>query len=138
MSNPALIGSKVASTPTSQKTDALGTPAGSALPKTGRSVIATRYGVVASSQPLASMAGVQILQRGGNAVDAAIGANAVVGVMEPTGNGIGGDLFAIIHEAKTGKLHGLNASGWAPERDDSRVSEGAGHQASCRRAACIA
>ena len=114
MSNPALIGSKVASTPTSQKTDALGTPAGSALPKAGRSVIATRYGIVASSQPLASMAGVQVLQRGGNAVDAAIAANAVVGVMEPTGNGIGGDLFAIVHEAKTGKLHGLNASGWAP------------------------
>ncbi len=92
------------------------TVAGSALPKTGRSVIATRFGVVASSQPLAAMAGVQILQRGGNAIDAAIGANAVVGVMEPTGNGIGGDLFAIFHEAKTGKLYGLNASGWAPAR----------------------
>jgi gamma-glutamyltranspeptidase/glutathione hydrolase len=89
---------------------------GSAPPKPGRSVIATRFGIVASSQPLASMAGVQILQRGGNAVDAAIGANAVVGVMEPTGNGIGGDLFAIIHESKSGKLHGLNSSGWAPER----------------------
>ena len=92
------------------------TVAGSAPPKTGRSVIATRFGIVASSQPLASMAGVQILQRGGNAIDAAIGANAVVGVMEPTGNGIGGDLFAIINESKTGKFHGLNASGWAPER----------------------
>lgn len=92
------------------------TAVGSAPPTPGRSVIATRFGVVVCSQPLAAMAGVQILQRGGNAIDAAIGANAVVGVMEPTGNGIGGDLFAIIHEAKTDMLHGLNASGWAPER----------------------
>jgi gamma-glutamyltranspeptidase/glutathione hydrolase len=60
------------------------------------------------------MTGVQILQRGGNAIDAAIGTNAVVGLMEPTGNGLGGDLFAIFYEAKTGKLHGLNASGWSP------------------------
>ena len=79
-----------------------------------RSVVATRYGIVATSQTLASAAGVKILEAGGNAVDAAIAANAVMGLVEPTGNGIGGDLFAIIYDAKTGKLHGLNASGWAP------------------------
>src|SRR5512134_3499636 len=85
-----------------------------ARPVVGRSMVATRYGIVASSQPLAARAGVQILERGGNAVDAAIGANATIGLMEPTGNGIGGDLFAIVYEAKTGLLYGLNSSGWAP------------------------
>lgn len=79
-----------------------------------RSVVATRYGIVATSQTLASAAGVKILEAGGNAVDAAIAANAVMGLVEPTGNGIGGDLFALVYEAKTGKLYGLNASGWAP------------------------
>ena len=80
----------------------------------GRSRIATRYGIVAASQPLAARAGVQILERGGNAIDAAIAANAVMGLVEPQSNGIGGDLFAIVYEAKTGALHGLNACGWAP------------------------
>src|ERR1700704_997583 len=80
----------------------------------GRSKIATTYGIVAASQPLAARAGVQILERGGNAVDAAIAANAVMGVVEPEMNGIGGDLFAIVYEAKPGELHGLNAGGWAP------------------------
>src|SRR5216683_1873141 len=82
-------------------------------PVPGRSVVASRYGVVASSQPLAAAAGVQILERGGNAVDAAIAANATTGVMEPTGSGIGGDLFALIYLAKEDKLYGLNASGWS-------------------------
>ncbi|HJZ76598.1 MAG TPA: gamma-glutamyltransferase [Vicinamibacterales bacterium] len=80
----------------------------------GRSRVATTYGIVAASQPLAARAGVQILERGGNAVDAAIAANAVLGVTEPQSNGIGGDLFAMVYDAKTGTLHGLNASGWAP------------------------
>src|SRR5262249_39354500 len=80
----------------------------------GRSKVATRYGIVAASQPLAARAGVQILERGGNAVDAAIAANAVMGLVEPIMNGIGGDLFVIYYEAKTGRLHGLNAGGWAP------------------------
>ena len=80
----------------------------------GRSRIATRYGIVAASQPLAARAGVQVLERGGNAIDAAIAANAVMGLVEPQSNGIGGDLFAIVYEARTGKLHGLNACGWAP------------------------
>src|SRR5438270_8504013 len=81
----------------------------------GRSIVASRYGVVASSQPLAASAGVQILERGGNAVDAAIAANATTGVMEPTGSGIGGDLFALVYVAKEDKLYGLNASGWSPK-----------------------
>ncbi len=80
----------------------------------GRSVVTTRYGVVAASQPLAAAAGVRILDAGGNAVDAAIAANAVMGVTEPTGNGIGGDLFVLYAEAKSGKVFALNASGWSP------------------------
>ena len=80
----------------------------------GRSRIATRYGIVAASQPLAARAGVQVLERGGNAIDAAVATNAVMGLVEPQSNGIGGDLFAIVYEARTGTLHGLNASGWAP------------------------
>ena len=83
-------------------------------PVPGRSVVATTLGIVAASQPLAARAGVQILERGGNAIDAAIAANATIGLMEPTGNGIGGDLFILYYEAKTGIVHGLNASGWAP------------------------
>ena len=80
----------------------------------GRSKVATKYGIVAASQPLAARAGVQILERGGNAIDAAIAANAVMGLVEPHNNGIGGDLFAIYYEARTGKLYGLNSGGWAP------------------------
>jgi gamma-glutamyltranspeptidase/glutathione hydrolase len=80
----------------------------------GRSKIATTYGIVAASQPLAARAGVQLLERGGNAIDAAIAANAVLGVVEPQSNGIGGDLFAIVYDARTETLHGLDASGWAP------------------------
>ncbi len=83
-------------------------------PVVGRSVVTTEYGIVAASQPLAARAGVQILERGGNAIDAAIAANATIGLMEPTGNGIGGDLFAIVYWAKTGEVFGMNASGWAP------------------------
>jgi gamma-glutamyltranspeptidase/glutathione hydrolase len=81
---------------------------------TARSMVVTRYGIVATSHVQASVAGAQILERGGSAVDAAIAANAVLGVTEPMMNGMGGDLFAIYWEAKTGKLYGLNASGWAP------------------------
>jgi gamma-glutamyltranspeptidase/glutathione hydrolase len=87
---------------------------GQRLPVPGRSVVATTLGIVAASQPLAARAGVQILERGGNAIDAAIAANSTMGLMEPTGNGIGGDLFILYYEAKTGTVHGLNSSGWAP------------------------
>ena len=65
---------------------------------------------------LAAQAGAQILARGGSAVDAAIAADAAMGVVEPMNSGIGGDLFAIRYDAKTGKLAGMNASGWAPEK----------------------
>src|SRR5512147_2576968 len=85
------------------------------LPVQGRSVIQTKFGIVATSQPLASMAGVQILERGGNAIDAAIAANSTLGLMEPTSNGIGGDLFAIVYDAKSNKIYGLNSSGWSPK-----------------------
>jgi gamma-glutamyltranspeptidase / glutathione hydrolase len=80
----------------------------------GRSMVISRNGIVAAESPLAAQAGVQMLERGGNAVDAAVAANAMMGLVAPMSNGIGGDLFAIVYEAKTGKLYGLNASGWAP------------------------
>jgi len=80
----------------------------------GRSMVITQQGIAATSQTLASQAGAQILAKGGSAVDAAIAANAVLGVVEPMMNGIGGDLFVIYWDARTGKLTGLNASGPAP------------------------
>lgn len=80
----------------------------------GRSMVVTDRGIVATSHVLASQAGAQILQQGGSAIDAAIAANAVLGVTEPMMNGVGGDLFLLYWDAKTGKLYGLNASGWAP------------------------
>ena len=87
----------------------------SASPDQGRSMIVSKYGIVATPQFLASQAGAKILEAGGNAVDAAIAANAVVGITEPYVNGMGGDLFAIVYIAKTGKLYGLNSSGWTPK-----------------------
>ncbi len=79
-----------------------------------RSMVISQDGIVAAESPLAAQAGVEILRRGGNAVDAAIAANAVMGVVAPMSNGIGGDLFVIYYDAKSGKLYGLNASGTAP------------------------
>jgi gamma-glutamyltranspeptidase / glutathione hydrolase len=80
-----------------------------------RSMVISQYGIVATSYVQASQAGAQVLARGGSAVDAAIAANAALGVAEPMMNGIGGDLFAIYWDAKSGKLYGLNSSGWAPQ-----------------------
>lgn len=78
-------------------------------------MIVSKYGIVAAPQFLASQAGARILEAGGNAIDAAIAANAMTGLTQPYVNGIGGDLFAIYYEAKTGKVYGLNASGWTPK-----------------------
>ena len=80
-----------------------------------RSEVIAKNGMVATSHPLATQIGVDILKKGGSAVDAAIAANAALGLMEPTGCGMGGDLFAIVWDAKTQKLYGLNASGRSPK-----------------------
>ena len=80
-----------------------------------RSMILSRNGIVAAESPLAAQAGVKILEHGGNAVDAAIATNAMMGVVAPMMNGVGGDLFAIVYDAKTAKLYAINASGWAPQ-----------------------
>ena len=79
------------------------------------SMTVTQYGIVATSQTVASQAGAAILAKGGSAVDAAIAANAALGVIEPMMNGVGGDLFATVYIHKTGKLYGLNSSGWSPK-----------------------
>jgi len=81
-----------------------------------RSEVIAKNGMVATSHPLVTQIGLEILKNGGNAIDAAIAANAALGLMEPTGSGIGGDLFAIIWSAKDKKLYGLNASGRSPEK----------------------
>ncbi len=78
-----------------------------------RSMTVSSLGIVATEHPFASQAGAMILARGGHAVDAALAANAVMGVVAPHMNGVGGDLFAIVYDAKTRQLHGVNASGWA-------------------------
>lgn len=84
-------------------------------PFASRSEVIGQNGMVATSHPLATQIGLDILKNGGNAIDAAISANIALGLMEPTGNGIGGDLFAIVWSAKDKKLYGLNASGPAPQ-----------------------
>ena len=83
-------------------------------PRSTRSVVMARNGMIATSQPLASAAGLRVLQEGGNAIDAAVTAAAALSVVEPTMNGVGGDLFAIVYNGRTKSVHGLNASGRAP------------------------
>lgn len=80
-----------------------------------RSEVIAQHGMACTSQPLATQVALDILKAGGNAIDAAIAANAVLGLVEPISNGIGGDLFAIVWDAKTGRLYGLNASGRSPQ-----------------------
>src|SRR5687768_4647370 len=81
----------------------------------GRSMVMTTSGVAASEHPLASQAGAGILARGGHAVDAAIAMNAAMGVLAPMANGVGGDLFAIVYDAGSGTVHGINGSGWSSQ-----------------------
>ncbi len=102
-------------------------PAGD--PGGSRSPVVARHGIVATSQPLAAQAGLQVLIAGGNAADAAIAANAVIGLTEPMSCGIGGDLFAIYWDAKTKKLYGLNASGRSPYSLTREVFTERGQQA---------
>ena len=85
------------------------------LPFASRSEVIGQHGMAATSHPLATQAAIDILKDGGNAIDAAIAANALLGLVEPTGCGVGGDLFAIIWDAKTKQLYGLNASGPSPK-----------------------
>ena len=79
-----------------------------------RSEVIAPHAMAATSQPLATQIALDVMKSGGSAVDAAIAANAALGLMEPTGNGIGGDLFAIVWDPKTQKLHGYNGSGRSP------------------------
>src|SRR5579862_4971952 len=79
-----------------------------------RSVVMAQHGMACTSHPLSTQAAIDVLKKGGNAIDAAIAANAVLGVVEPEMNGIGGDIFAIVYDAKTKKLYGLNGSGRSP------------------------
>jgi gamma-glutamyltranspeptidase/glutathione hydrolase len=117
---PAIVAQQPASASVPQPASAVQLPAADAppfhsMPGQGRSMVVTKFGIVAAPQFLASQAGAHILEEGGNAIDAAIAANAVMGVVQPYVNGLGGDLFMVYYEAKTGKLYGLNASGWTPK-----------------------
>jgi len=94
-----------------------------------RSMVISRYGIVATAHALASQAGAEVLARGGSAADAVIAANALLGVTEPMMNGMGGDLFVIYWQAKKRKLYGLNASGWAPKALTIRHLARKGYQA---------
>lgn len=97
--------------PVEQQIGAGGRPVGASW---SRSPVYSQNGMAATAHPLATQIALDILKQGGSAVDAAIAANAALGLMEPTGNGIGGDLFAIIYDPATGQLHGLNGSGRSP------------------------
>lgn len=115
----ALLSSAVA---VSQDLGSGGRPVG---PDYSRSPVYGKNGMAATAQPLASQVALDILQKGGSAVDAAIAANAALGLMEPTGNGIGGDLFAIIWDPKTKTLYGYNGSGRSPKGWDLQKLKGA-------------
>src|ERR1700743_2992667 len=93
-----------------------------------RSPVLAQHGMAATEQPLASQIAIDVLKKGGSAVDAAIAANAAMGLMQPVLNGIGGDLFAIVYDPKTHKLYGYHGSGGVAEgRDLARESGGGAH-----------
>ncbi|AMW05769.1 gamma-glutamyltransferase [Gemmatimonas phototrophica] len=92
-----------------------------------RSMVQSTQGVVASESVLASQVGAQVLERGGNAIDAAIAMNAMMGLVAPMNDGIGGDMFAIVYDAKSKQLYGVNASGWAPKAMTPAYLRGKGH-----------
>ncbi|MCW5964658.1 MAG: gamma-glutamyltransferase [Bryobacterales bacterium] len=96
-------------------------------PQQGRAMVITTRGVAAASQTLAAAAGAKVLEQGGNAIDAAIASNAVMGLVEPESNGIGGDLFALVYIAKEDKLYALNASGWSPASMTREALRARGH-----------
>jgi gamma-glutamyltranspeptidase / glutathione hydrolase len=100
-----------------------------------RSAAAGRHGMIATSQALASAAGLRILQGGGNAVDAAVTAAGVLAVVEPSMNGIGGDLFALVYDAKTAQVYGLDACAAGRPSVQPRPSSGDVGCATCRAAA---
>ncbi|HEY3383047.1 MAG TPA: gamma-glutamyltransferase [Vicinamibacterales bacterium] len=102
-------------------------PAGN--PRGTRSAVMARHGMIATSQPLAAAAGLVVLRDGGNAVDAAVTAAAVLSVVEPTMTGVGGDLFALVFDARTGRLRGLNASGRAGRAASCAALRDRGYQA---------
>ncbi len=93
----------------------------------GRSVVMSTHGMISTSQPMATQVGLEVLKSGGNAMDAAIAAGATLCVTEPQSTGIGGDCFILYHEAKTGKLHGLNGSGRAPAKATPEEYRRRGH-----------
>ena len=95
----------------------------------GRAMVISTHGIAAASQTLAAAAGAEILRQGGNAVDAAIAANAVMGLVEPESNGIGGDLYALVYIASEDKLYALNASGWSPAAMTVEMLRERGHRA---------
>ena len=92
-------------------------------PHGSRSEVIAPYGMVAASHPLAAQVGIDILKAGGNAIDAAVAVNAVLGLVEPHMNGVGGDLFAIVWDNETQRLHGLNATGRSPYEINQQVFE---------------
>ena len=108
-----------------------------ANPRQSRSVVVAKHGIVATSHPLAAQAGLDILKAGGNAADAAIAANAMLGLAEPMSCGIGGDLFVIYWDAKTQKLYGLNASGRSPYTLNRDVFKREGAEEHSRPTACL-
>jgi gamma-glutamyltranspeptidase / glutathione hydrolase len=94
----------------------------------GRSIVVSRSGIASTEHPLASQAAAEILAEGGTAADAAIAANAVMGVVSPMMCGIGGDMFCLVYDAKTGRTHGLNASGWSPKALTPEFLQEQGHK----------